>query len=305
MERLDCDRMFIAVKELGSFTKAAKRMGTSSGQASKMISRLENELGVQLFKRSTRAVTPTQVGESYYQRIKAIIDELDALNDSIRTASNQPSGRLRISAPVSFGRDHLMPQLLAFAERYPLISLDVSFADRPVSIVDEGFDLAFRIGALRDSSLVARKLCDVRVVTVASEKYLSAAPSLKHWRELSTQQCIIDTNFVNPYQWPYLTKARGKSITDVSVDGRLKFSNAEACLQAAVEGLGVARLPTFVAGKALQNSQLHTVLDQFETPPLGLFALYPPSKHLPQTARAVIDFLVSAFAGEPLWDQGW
>ncbi len=305
MERLDCDRMFIAVKELGSFTQGAMRMGTSSGQASKMISRLENELGVQLFKRSTRAVTLTQVGESYYQRIKAIIDDIDALNDSIRSASNQLSGRLRISAPVSFGRDHLTPHLLAFAEQYPLVSLDVSFADRPVSIVDEGFDLALRIGALRDSSLMARKLCDVRVVTVASAAYLASAAALNHWRDLEQQQCIIDTNFEDPYHWPYLAKADGSAVTQVSVDGRLKFSNAEVCLQAACDGLGVARLPTFVAGNALQSGQLHTVLDPFETEPLGLFALYPPSKHLAQTSRTLIDFLVDAFSGLPRWDQGW
>ncbi len=303
MERLDCDRMFIAVKELGSFTAAAKRMGSSSGQASKMISRLENELGVQLFKRSTRAVTVTDVGDAYYQRIKPIIEDLDALNDSIRTASKEPSGRLRISVPSSFGRNQLTPPLLAFAQQYPHIALDVNLADRPVSIVDEGYDLALRIGILRDSSLIARKLCDIRVVTVAAPSYLSHATGIKHWQDLPNHQCIIDTNFESPYHWPY-ADSNGE-LCEVNVHGRLQFSNAEVCLQAACEGLGVARLPSFVAGQALKHGQLVTILNDFEPDPIGLFALYPPSKHLAQTSRILIDYLVAHFSGQPEWDTGW
>lgn len=185
MERLDCDRMFIAVMETGSFTAAAQRLGTSHGQASKLISRLEQHLGVQLFRRSTRALAATDVGRAYYEKIRVLLADYDALNDSVRNSSAAPAGKVRISAPVTFGTTQLTPHLIAFARRYPGIELDVSFADRAVNVVDEGFDLALRIGKLADSSLMARKLCDIRIITVASPGYLAERGTPEHWEALA------------------------------------------------------------------------------------------------------------------------
>lgn len=301
MDRLQCDRMFIAVMELGSFAKAAERLAISSGQASKLISRLEQELGVQLFKRSTRSLAPTEVGQAYYERIRRLLDDLDELDDSIRNASRQPSGRLRISVPVTFGQSQLASSLIAFSRRYPDIDLDVRFSDRSVSIVDEGFDLALRIGRLDDSSLIARKLCDVRIVTLASPDYLSQHGTPLHTRDLASHHCIIDTNFRDPYRWPYLDE-QGKPL-DLAVNGRLKFSNADVCLAAACAGLGIARLPTFVAANALKQQQVVALLEAYEVPPLGLYALYPPARHLAHSSRAFIDFLVSRFALGADWES--
>ncbi len=203
MDRLDCDRMFVTVLETGSFSAAALRLGTSSSQASKLVSKLEQRLGVQLFKRSTRALSPTDVGRSYYERVKNLLDAFETLDASVRESATTPTGRLKISAPGSFGTVVLSEVLVAFARRYPLIELDVSFSDRSVNIVDEGFDMAIRIGTLSDSSLVARKLGEVHVRIAASPVYLEQFGTPQHWREMPQHQCIIDTNFRDPWHWPF------------------------------------------------------------------------------------------------------
>lgn len=303
MERLDCDRMFIAVMETRSFTAAAQRLSTSHGQASKLITRLEHELSVSLFSRSTRSLKPTEVGLAYYERIRPLLAEYDALNDDVLNASKTPSGLLRISAPVTFGSTRLTEHLITFARRYPDIELDVSFADRLVNVVNEGFDLTLRIGNLTDSSLIARKLCNIRIVMVASKAYLQQKGSPPHWGQLSQHDCIVDTNFRDPFVWPFLD---GNQVLHAQpVRGRMKFSNAEVCLSAAIEGLGIARLPAFVAGEALQNGMVVQVLSRYEAPPLGLYAVYPPAKYLAQRSRAFIDFLAESFAGQPKWEENW
>ncbi len=303
MERLDCDRMFVAVMEMGSFAGAAQRLETSSSQASKMISRLEQNLGIQLFKRSTRALAPTEVGRAYYERVRILLADYDALDDSVRNTAGSPSGKVRISAPVTFGSTQLTPHLIAFAQRYPHIELDVSFADRLVNVVDEGFDLALRIGKLADSSLIARKLCDIRVIVVAAPQYLAARGTPAHWEQLSQHDCIVDTNFRDPFHWSFLNE-KGE-IQEQPIKGRLKFSNADVCLRAARAGLGIACLPSFVAGEALRAKAVIPLLNVYEMPPLGLYAIYPPARHLARTSRTVIDFLAEAFSGVPVWEQGW
>lgn len=303
MEKLDSSRMFVAVMETGSFAAAAQRLGTSHGQASKLITRLEHDLGIQLFKRSTRAMAPTDVAVAYYDRIKLLLEEYDALNDSVRNASESPAGKIRITVPVTFGTTRLSHHLIAFAQRFPHIELDVNFSDRQVNVVDEGFDLALRIGALADSSLIARKLCAIRVIIVASPDYLDQRGTPETWQQLSHHDCIVDTNFRDAFRWPFLDASQ--HVQELPISARLKFSNAEVCLQAACAGLGITRVPTFVAGDRLRSKQVIPLLTQYEVPPLGLFALYPPAKHLARKSRTLIDFLVEALSGQPVWDQGW
>ncbi|WP_410014554.1 LysR substrate-binding domain-containing protein [Sodalis sp. C49] len=303
MERLDCDRMFIAVIETGSFTAAAQRLSTSHGQASKLISRLEKALAVTLFRRSTRSLQPTELGLAYYERIRPLLAEYDALNEDLLNASKGLSGQLKLSAPVTFGSTQLTAPLIAFARRYPDIELDVSFSDRLVNVVNEGFDLTLRIGNLDDSSLIARKLCDIRIVMVASRDYLNDHGTPSHWGELADHNCILDTNFRDPFLWPFLDDNQQLHVH--SVRGKMKFSNAEVCLRAATEGMGIARLPAFVAGEALQNGQVMPVLGHYEAPPLGLYAVYPPAKYLAQKSRALIDFLADRFSGQPEWEKNW
>lgn len=302
MDRLDCDRLFVAVLKAGSFAGAAARLGISSGQASKLISRLERELGVQLLKRSTRALSPTEVGLAYYERITVLLEAFDALDADVRHAAGNPTGRLKISAPVSFQATQLAQALLAFASQYPAIELDVNFSDRLVNVVDEGFDLAIRIGKLSDSSLAARRLCDIFVVLAAAPDYLRQHGTPGHWCDLADHQCIIDTNFHDPRHWPFRDE-QGREAS-AAISGRLRFSNAEACMAAALAGLGIARLPTFIAGPALRAGRLQPLLRQYEIAPLSLNVVYPPARYLANTSRALIDFLVEHFRGVPEWDRG-
>lgn len=304
MDRLECDRMFAAVIDTGSFAAAAARLGTSTGQASKLVSRLEKELGVQLLMRTTRALSLSEVGRAYYERIKALIDDFDSLDASVRNASGAPSGRLRITAPITFGTTQLTPVLISFAASFPDIQLDISFSDRVVNLVDEGFDAAVRIGQPTDSSLIARKLCAARIVLVASPSYLDARgiPALPG--ELTDHDCIIDTNFRDPLSWRFrIDNERRPVSTDVR--GRLHFSNAEACVAAAESGLGIARVPSFVAGARLREGSIKPVLGRYEDEPLGLYAVFPPSRHLALKVRVMVDFLADAYRGKPSWDDGW
>ncbi|MBO1027498.1 LysR family transcriptional regulator [Ochrobactrum sp. SD129] len=304
MDRLDSERMFVAVLDTGSFSAAAQRLGTSSGQASKLISKLEAGLGVQLIKRTTRALSPTEVGYAYYERIKGLVQDFDALDASVRNASGAPSGRIRLTAPMSFGTLQLTPILLEFAKTFPDIQIDVSFSDRIVNLVDEGFDIGVRIGKPLDSSLIARRLCDARVVLVAAPSYVSEQGLPTHPRDLSDHSCIIDTNFRDPFIWRFKPAQNGE-IQSAAISGRLQFSNGEACLEAAAAGLGIAHVPTFIAGPSIRDGRVQQLLRNYEDKPLGIYAVYPPARHLAIKVRALVDYLVDHLHGEPAWDRGW
>src|SRR5690606_35583900 len=235
--------MFVAVLEAGSFTAAAERLGTSSGQASKLVSRLEAELGVRLLNRTTRAVSPTEAGLAYFERVRDLLEQLDALDQSVRNQAQMPRGRIRITAPLTFGVVELAPALNLFAQQFPQIELDVNFSDRLVNLVDEGYDLAIRVGRPDDSSLVARRLCDARILVVGSAAYLAARGEPLRPEDLRSHECIRDANFREPDRWPF-RDAGGQEIY-VPVSGRIRYSNAEACLSAAIAGLGLACVPDF------------------------------------------------------------
>ena len=302
MQRLECERMFAAVMETGSFAQAARRLGTSSGQASKLVSRLEADLGARLLNRTTRALSATEVGQAYYERIRAVIEELDALGEAVKNRSGSVSGRLKLTAPLSFGTKQLVPALVAFATRFPEVSLDVSFSDRQVNLVDEGFDAALRIGHQNDASLVMRKLCESRIVVVASPAYLATHGTPATPPALTAHDCLVDTNFKDRDTWHFRVAA--KPVT-VNVRGRIHLSNADACVAAAEAGLGITQVPSFVAGDAIHAGRLVPLLRGCEPAAVPVQAVYPPGRHLALKVRALVDFLAERFRGEPEWDAGW
>lgn len=304
MQRLECERMFVAVMETGSFAKAAARLGTGSAQASKLVSRLESDLGVRLINRTTRSLSPTEVGQAYLERIKLVLEELDALDQAVKNRSGTASGRLRLTVPMSFGTTQLAAAFIDFAVRYPEIELDVSFSDRLVNLVEEGFDAAVRIGTPSDISLIARKLCGAHIVLAASMDYLTRRGIPETPADLASHDCIIDTNFRDPFVWHFRGDTPRGPLT-IKIGGRLRFSSADACLSAAEAGLGIARVPSFMAGPRFRAGNVKPLLQSFEDLPLGIHVLYPPSRHLATKVRVFVDFLVERFRGEPAWDQGW
>lgn len=291
MDRLLCERMFVAVLEAGSFAAAAQRLGTSSGQASKLVSRLETELGVRLLHRTTRALAATEAGQVYFDRLRGILDEFDAVETEVRNAAQLPRGKIRMSAPLSFGTLRLAPVLADFAKAYPEISLDVHFSDRLVNLVDEGFDLAVRVGKPGDSALISRKLCQSQVIVAASPAYLAQRGRPERPEDLVGHDCLIDTNYRDPQHWSFRNGQR------VAVAGRLAFSNASACMIAAEAGLGIASSPDFVLAESLKAGRLQPLLTGYQEPPLGVFALYPSGRQLALKMRVLIDFLVAALQG--------
>jgi DNA-binding transcriptional LysR family regulator len=303
MERFECERMFIAVLDAGSFAAAARRLGVSSGQASKLVAKLEADLNVQLVQRTTRALAATEAGRAYYERLKPLLEEFSALAASVSSASAMPAGRLRLTAPLSFGASQLAPILIEFAQTYPKIALDVTFSDRAANLIDEGFDAAVRVGAPADSSLIARRLCPMRVVVMASPAYLDRVGSPHAPSDLSDHVCIVDSNFREPFDWRFRSPSGG-TITQ-TVTSRLCFGNAEACVAAAEAGLGIARVPSFIAGARIRAKTLTPLLIDWEEEPYGVYAIYPQARHLALKVRVLVDFLAERFRGAPVWDQGW
>ncbi|HXA38627.1 MAG TPA: LysR family transcriptional regulator [Phenylobacterium sp.] len=301
MDRFDEINAFAAVADARSFTQGARRLGVSSAQVSKLVARLENRLGARLLNRTTRDVSLTDTGRAYLERARGLLEDFEALEGSVRDQSG-PRGLLKISAPVSFGAAQLMPALLDFAAAYPEVSLDVSATDRMVNLVEEGFDVGVRIGQLHDSSLIARKLAAVRLVTCASPGYLQAAGAPATPQDLSRHEAIIDTNARDPTLWQY---GGHSDRMEVRVHGRLRFGGADACVAAARRGLGITRTPAFAAADDLRAGRLTPLLCAYEPQLIHVHAVYPHARHLAAKVRAFVDFLAERYAGEPEWHQGW
>jgi len=301
MDRFDEINAFAAVADARSFTKAARRLGVSSAQVSKLVARLENRLGARLLNRTTRDVSLTDTGRAYLERARTLLEDFDALEGLVRDQDG-PRGLLKVSAPMSFGSSQLTPALLDFAVAYPEVALEVSQTDRIVNLVEEGFDVAIRIGQLPDSSLIARRLAPVRIVTLASPAYLQRAGTPLEPQDLAQHEAIIDTNMREPFVWTY---GQGGDAHQVRVHGRLRFAGADACVAAARRGLGVASTPAFAAAPDLREGRLVPLLCAYEPQLIHIHAVYPHARHLAAKVRAFVDFLAERYSGEPEWHQGW
>lgn len=284
MDRLGADRMFVAVLEAGSFAGGARRRGTSAAQASKLVAALERELGVRLLHRTTRALQPTEAGRLYHARMRALLDEWDAVDAETRDASGSLRGPIRLTVPQAFGAARVAPLLVRFAEAHPGVGLDVRLTDRLERLVEEGLDLAVRVGRPADSSLVARRVGEVHLLLVASPAYLAARGAPERPEDLARHDCILDTNLSEPGRWPL----RGGR---VAVAGRLAFSDPQACLLAAEAGLGVALTLDVLAGEALAAGRVRPVLEGAWGEPLPVHALTPSGRQAPARVRALIDAL--------------
>jgi DNA-binding transcriptional LysR family regulator len=301
MDRLDEIRAFTAVAEARSFTQGARKLSVSPAQISKLVARLENRLSARLLNRTTRDVSLTDTGQAYLERARELLEGFDALEGSVRERSG-PSGLLKISAPVSFGKNQLTPALLDFATGCTEVQLDVSFSDRVVNLVEEGFDVAVRIGHLTDSTLVAKRLAAVRMVTCASPAYLERHGVPQALEDLSQHEAILDTNVRDATVWRFGPHG---DVREVRVHGRLRFNGAEACVAAGVAGFGIARSPAFAAAEELRAGRLVPILCNFEPELIHVYAVYPHARHLAAKVRAFVDFLAGRYAGEPEWHQGW
>jgi DNA-binding transcriptional LysR family regulator len=300
MDRLAALEAFVKVAETRSFSEAARRLRSSKSVVSRQIAGLEADLGARLFHRTTRSMTLTEAGRGYFDRASRILADLEEANLSVSQLQTAPRGKLRINAPMSFGFLHLASALGDFISRYPEVEIDVTLNDRFVDLVEEGFDIAVRIGNLEDSSLVARKLAPIRRAICASPNYLKARGTPASPENLKAHDCLCNSNLPAGREWRFVS-ADGKPFT-VEVKGPLTANNGDALKVAALKGLGFAHLPTFIVGSDLQAGALVTVLDKFIPQDLTLNAVYPHSRHLSPKVRAFVDFLAERFGPRPYWD---
>jgi DNA-binding transcriptional LysR family regulator len=301
MERSSVDLLdvlaFVRVVETGAFSRAAERMGMAKSILSRRVARLEEQLGARLLTRSAQGAQPTDVGQAYFERAANILAELDAAEEVVAEAVTQIAGPIRLSAPLSFGITYLAPALAEFAAEHPKVELDISFEDRPVDLVAGGYDLAVRIGSLKDSALIARRIAPVRKVPVASPDYLARRGRPEHPRELAGHDILLYAN----ESWRFRV---GKAWEHVRGRPRLRADNGEMLRAAAIAGLGICILPSFIAAPGFEAGTLEPLLRDFPLEEGALHAVMP-SRATTARVRALVDFLAARFGPEPSWDPCW
>jgi DNA-binding transcriptional LysR family regulator len=300
MNNLTGMMVFAQVVQSSSFSKAAEVLGMSKSSVSKKISYLEDRLGVRLLNRTTRKLSLTEVGQAFYERCERIMAEAEEAELAITRLQDEPRGNLKLSAPVSFGVKHLGKPLAEFVRRYGELNIDVILNDRFVDIVDEGFDMALRIGRLSDSSLIARKVGSSRLMVSATPAYWDEHGRPSHPTDLENYECLAYTLSRDTGNWPFMEK--GKEFT-VKVKGNIKANNGDIVCDLSVAGTGVNMSPAFIVGRDVAEGRLEVVLQDYEIEPINIYAVYPHNRHLSAKVRLFVDFLKEWFDGCPSWDE--
>lgn len=302
MDRFEQLQTFVRVVDSGSLSAAAERLGVAKSAVSRRLTELEARLGVQLLNRTTRRINLTDSGRQYYQRCLRILADLEDSEQQISSVHTELRGTIRIAAPLSFGILHLSPVLNDFLKDHAELNLDLDLDDRLVNLMDEGVDLAIRIGRLDDSSLVARRLAPARLVLCASPDYLASHGEPSHPGELARHQGLSYSNISENQQW-HFNQPDGAPFS-VQVPHRMRANNGDVLLQAAIDGLGVLATTSFIAYQAIRQGLLKPILRDYQLDAVGVYAIYPAQRHLPRRVRVLIDYLVSRFGESPYWDEG-
>lgn len=301
MESLDGIPVFAKVVETGGFTAAARELGLSKSAVSKQVARLEERLGARLLNRTTRRMSPTEVGRAFYERCRRIVDEIEDAEGAVMALQDQPRGTLRVNGPMSFGVRHLAPAIAAFMSAYPDLRVELELNDRMVDVVDEGYDVTIRIARLPDSALVARKLAPMRPVVCAAPSYWEAHGMPDTPDDLRRHNCLLYAYLMSGTDWRFVGP-NGVEF-EVPVSGSIRANNGDALAAAGVAGLGVLRSPSFIVWEYLRSGQLVAVLPEYGEPGTSIYAVYPHSRHLSTKVRVFVDFLVDRFGPEPYWDD--
>ena len=299
MDRITGIELFIRVVETGSFSKAAEELRIAQPTATKQVAALEQRLGTRLLHRSTRGVSATEVGQLYYEKCKAIARDLEEADNVAQLAGAGVAGTLRVSTSVAFGRRVLTPLVLAFMREHGQVQVDISFDDRYVNLVEQGIDVALRMGSLADSSLGARWLGSNPWLLAAAPSYLTARGTPATPAALAEHDCLVYSSVMGDARWQFSegTAADGRPLA-VPVRGPLRSNNLSA-LQAACEaGLGIAALPWYIAHSAVSAGRLVAILGSHALPAQEIHAVFPSPKLVPAKVRAFIDFLQPRFAGD-------
>lgn len=291
MDRLASMQTFVFVAEAGSFTAVADRSQVARSAVTRQIAGLEKHLGVKLINRSTRRLSLTAEGAAYLERCRVILNMLDAAESGLAGESAELRGRIRIGLPLHFGLQELLPTLLDFAAEHPAVELVMDIADRRSNLVEEGLDLSIRITARLEEADVVRKLGACRLWTLASPQYLAQHGEPRHPEELRHHGCLVYSNDPEGASWEFLDKS---TPVRVPVRGRIVADNGVALCEAAARGMGVTRQPDFIAGPYVKSGRLRPILRRFSGAPLGIYAVLPGNRYVPQRVRGLIERLAAA-----------
>ena len=275
---------FVAVAELASFTQAAKRLNISTAQVSRQVSALESRLAIKLFYRTTRKVSVTEAGQQYYQHCRLALDGLEEAERTITQLQHAPQGRLKLTAPVTFGEKTIAPLVNDFVLRYPKLEVQMHLTNQKLDLVAQGYDLAVRLGKLADSSMMAKRLGSRTQYVCAAPHYITAHGSPQQLAELDAHNCPLG----NLDYWRFQEQGKARN---VRVTGNIRCDSGWALLDAALKGIGLVQLPDYYVQPALAAGTLVALLTEFQEPDDGIWALYPHNRHLSPKVRLLLDFL--------------
>ena len=301
MDRLGAIQVFAQVVESGSFAKAAERLGLSTSATSRHVADLEGHLQTRLLNRTTRRVSLTESGRAFYERAVQLLADLEEAEQEAARAAVVPRGTIRLTTSVNFGVRHLAPAIAEFLAQHAEVRFDVSLSDRMVDLVEEGFDLAVRIGPAGADNLVARKLGETRLVPCASPLYLSAHPAPKTPEELAGHNCFTYEYLAPRNLWRFRDSSGNERA--VRVAGTLHSNNGDLLAEVAARGAGVVLEPAFIVGPDVRAGRLVPLLQDFTPPPVPIYAVYPSRKHLSAKVRRFVEFLVERFALGQDWSS--
>ncbi|MBL4712709.1 MAG: LysR family transcriptional regulator [Gammaproteobacteria bacterium] len=290
---LDGMAVFVGIINTGSFTAAAQALGHSTSYVSKEITRLEKRLGSRLLNRTTRTISLTDAGRSYYERCSQIIIDAENAERSISQLQDRPRGLLRVNAPLSIGSIYLLDYFPEFMRLFPEITFEVEFNDRMIDVVAEGYDVVIRAGEIKDSNLVARKLMSSKSIVVASPDYLQANGRPQQPADLEQHACLAYSLIPNPTAWSFV---KDGSHSTINFNPRLLANNAELEVAMLVRGVGIGRVPLFCCEKEIAKGKLEIVLADYEQPEIGVYAVFPHRQYLAARVRVFVDFLVQKFS---------
>lgn len=300
MDRINAMNAFVHVVNEQSFTRAAERLGISPQLVSKYVGQLETHLGTRLLNRTTRRISLTETGTYYYQRAKQVLGDIDELENELNSLQKNATGKLRINAPVSFAIQHLAPMITDFQNTYKNIEIDLQLNDRKVDIIEEGYDIALRIGKLKDSSLIAKRIAPINLSICASPAYLAEHGTPSHPDELAQHQYLRYSYMDEEAVLQHISK---KQIARVMLNCKFVANNGDVLVKAAINGAGIIIQPTFITGAAIASGELVPILKKYEPDPVALYAVYGHRQLLSNKVRCFLEFIDGYFGDIPYWDD--
>lgn len=299
MDLFHAMRTVVAIVDTGSFTRAAERLSLSRAMATKHVADLEAHLSIRLFNRTTRRLSLTDDGAEVVETFRRVLELVAETEKTAQDRAISPTGLLRVSAPMSFGIAHVSPLITPYLRQHPGAKIDLSLNDRFVDLIEEGYDLAIRIGALADSSLIATRLAESQLYVVASPSYLAREGRPQSTDEFAHHSCLEYAHSGGRELWTFI--AEGRTIRTPPHKTLLRCNNGDALMRMAIDGGGLALLPDFIVGEHVRAGRLELVLPKIATRTLGVYAVYPAGRHVPRKTRAFVDHLRASFTGKPPW----